>query len=231
MTHDDARGLLGRMLRAAIGAADPARVLAAHLPEKSRGRCIVVGGGKSAASMAQAVERAWPDVDLSGVVVMRYGYAVPTDRITLREASHPVPDAAARAATVELMSAVAEAGADDLVLALISGGEPTVTVGDRPPGRGGRNTEFLLSLALALDGHKLISAIAADTDGIDGTETAAGAIIDPDFQGDAARRGIDVRCKLEMHDSFTVFEKLGSLVTTGPTLTNVSDFRAILVQA
>lgn len=117
MTHDDARGLLGRMLRAAIGAADPARVLAAHLPEEPRGRCIVVGGGKSAASMAQAVERAWPDVDLSGVVVTRYGHAVPTGRITLREASQPVPDAAARAATVELMSAVAEAGPDDLVLA------------------------------------------------------------------------------------------------------------------
>ena len=89
MTDDDARDLLQRMLEAAIGAADPARALARHLPEKPRGRCIVVGGGKAAASMARAVEQAWPDVDLSGVVVTRYGHATPTDRITVREASHP----------------------------------------------------------------------------------------------------------------------------------------------
>lgn len=418
MTDDDARDLLQRMLEAAIGAADPARALARHLPEKPRGRCIVVGGGKAAASMARAVEQAWPDVDLSGVVVTRYGHATPTDRITVREASHPVPDAAAHEATAEIMAAAAEAGADDLVLALvsgggsslltlprpplalddliavnrlllssglsisemnkvrrrlsqvkggglaraagqarlvtlaisdvpgddpgaiasgptvpdptaredlshlaaklggglpeavaamlrapspdaadfapdyrliatpqgslaaaaevaraagvtpvllgdalegearevgiamagiaravarhgtpacppavlISGGETTVTVGDEAPGRGGRNTEFLLSLALALDGHAGISAAAVDTDGIDGTETAAGAIAGPDLVREAARLGIDARRMLEAHDSFTVFERLGGLVTTGPTLTNVNDFRAILIQ-
>ncbi|SDW05920.1 hydroxypyruvate reductase [Albimonas donghaensis] len=418
MTDDDARDLLQRMLEAAIGAADPARALARHLPEKPRGRCIVVGGGKAAASMARAVEQAWPDVDLSGVVVTRYGHATPTDRITVREASHPVPDAAAQEATAEIMAAAPEAGADDLVLALvsgggsslltlprpplalddliavnrlllssglsisemnkvrrrlsqvkggglaraagqarlvtlaisdvpgddpgaiasgptvpdptaredlshlaaklggglpeavdamlrapspdaadfapdyrliatpqgslaaaaevaraagvtpvllgdalegearevgiamagiaravarhgtpapppavlISGGETTVTVGDEAPGRGGRNTEFLLSLALALDGHAGISAAAVDTDGIDGTEIAAGAIAGPDLVRDAARLGIDARRMLEAHDSFTVFERLGGLVTTGPTLTNVNDFRAILIQ-
>ncbi len=69
------------MLDAAIAAADPAAVLARHLPDKPRGRCIVVGAGKSAAAMAQEVERAWPDVDLTGVVVTRYGHAVPTSRI------------------------------------------------------------------------------------------------------------------------------------------------------
>ncbi|SFQ59271.1 hydroxypyruvate reductase, partial [Roseivivax halotolerans] len=113
---------------------------------------------------------------------------------------------------------------------LISGGETTVTVGDTKPGRGGRNTEFLLSLALALNGHKNISAVAADTDGIDGTEDAAGAILGPDFARDAARKGINASRALEMHDSFTVFDQLGYLVTTGPTLTNVNDFRAIVIR-
>jgi len=113
---------------------------------------------------------------------------------------------------------------------LISGGETTVTVSNRTPGRGGRNTEFLLSLALALNGHSGISALAADTDGIDGTENAAGAIIGPDFPRDAALAGIDARRILEMHDSFTVFDQLGCLVETGPTLTNVNDFRAIMIQ-
>ncbi|WP_152452418.1 glycerate kinase [Roseivivax sp. THAF40] len=418
MTDDDAQDLLRRMLDAAIGAADPARVLASHLPEKPRGRCIVVGGGKSAASMARAVEQAWPDVDLTGVVVTRYGHAVPTDRITVREAAHPVPDAAAEAATREIMEEAAKAGPNDLVLALISGGgssllslprppltlddlvavnrlllasglsisemnkvrrrlsqvkggglaraakdarlvtlaisdvpgddpeaiasgptvpdptaqadlsyladklgaslpkaaqdmlrapspdaepfepdyrliatpqasleaaaevaraagvtpvllgdalegeacelgtvmagmakavarhgtpaappavlisggETTVTVGDTKPGRGGRNTEFLLSLALALNGHDGICAVAADTDGIDGTENAAGAIINAGFPRDAALAGLDARQMLAAHDSFSVFERLGCLIETGPTLTNVNDFRAILIR-
>jgi hydroxypyruvate reductase len=368
--------------------------------------------------MARAVEEAWPDVDLSGIIVTRYGHAVPTNRITVREASHPVPDAAAESATREIMEAASKAGPDDLVLALISGGgssllslprppltlndliavnrllllsglpisemnkvrrrlsqvkggglaraagkarlvtlaisdvpgddpeaiasgptvpdstaeadlsyladklsaslpqaardmlrtrssdagnfqadyrliatpqasleaaaqvaradgvtpvllgdalegeacelgtvmagiakavarhgtpatppavlisggETTVTVGDTKPGRGGRNTEFLLSLALALNGHPSISAVAADTDGIDGTEDAAGAIIGPNFPRDAALKGINARRMLEMHDSFAVFDQLGSLVRTGPTLTNVNDFRAIVIQ-
>ncbi len=94
----DPPALLRRMLDAAIAAADPGEVVARHLPEKPTGRCIVVGAGKAAASMARAVERAWPDVAVSGVVVTRYGHAVPTDRVTVREASHPVPDAAGLAA-------------------------------------------------------------------------------------------------------------------------------------
>ena len=76
MTVDDAPALLRRMMEAAIAAADPGRMLARHLPEKPKGRCIVIGAGKSAAAMALAVERAWPDVDLSGVVVTRYGHGV-----------------------------------------------------------------------------------------------------------------------------------------------------------
>ena len=103
MTEGDAPALLRRMMEAAIAAADPATVLARHLPERPKGRCIVVGAGKSAAAMALAVELAWPDVDLSGVVVTRYGHGVPTRRITVREASHPVPDAAGLAAAQEIL--------------------------------------------------------------------------------------------------------------------------------
>lgn len=94
MREEDAKALLLRMMDAAIAAADPATVLPRHLPEKPTGRCIVVGAGKSAAAMARAVEKAWPDVNVSGVVVTRYGHAVPTDRIVVREAAHPVPDQA-----------------------------------------------------------------------------------------------------------------------------------------
>jgi len=94
MREEDADALLLRMMDAAIAAAYPAMVLPSHLPEKPTGRCIVVGAGKSAAAMATAVERAWPDVDLSGVVVTRHGHAVPTDRSVVREAAHPVPDQA-----------------------------------------------------------------------------------------------------------------------------------------
>ncbi|KAF0677104.1 DUF4147 domain-containing protein [Profundibacterium mesophilum] len=122
MSPSNPETLLREMPGAAIKAADPGVVLARHLPEKPAGRCIVVGAGKSAAAMARAVERAWPDVDLSGVVVTRYGHAVPTRRIEVREAAHPVPDMAGAAAAREIMHKGAEAGPGDLVLALISGG-------------------------------------------------------------------------------------------------------------
>jgi len=417
MKADDALALLRRMMDAAIAAADPATVLAHHLPEKPSGRCIVIGAGKSAAAMARAVELAWPDVDLSGVVVTRYGHSVPTERIVVREASHPVPDAAGEAATREILEAARTARSGDLVLALISGGgsalmtlpappltladkievnrlllksgltiddmnrvrrrlslvkggglaravgparlvtlaisdvpgdnpsaiasgptvpdpsagedlshlvarlgpslpdaakslllasggneldfdtdyrliaapqmsleaaaevargagimpvilgdalegearelgivmagisrsvaahgtpvsapavllsggETTVTIGDTPPGKGGRNTEFLLSLAVALDGHPGIHAVAADTDGIDGTGDAAGALIGPDTLARARSSGCDPRQFLAAHDSYALFDRIGCLIRTGPTLTNVNDFRAVLI--
>ncbi|PWE48342.1 glycerate kinase [Thioclava sp. NG1] len=412
-----AEHLLLAMLDAAIAAADPATVLARHLPPKPAGRCIVVGAGKSAASMAKALEQAWPDVDLSGVVVTRYGHRVPTDRIQVREASHPVPDAAGECAAKEILAAAQAAGPDDLVLALISGGgsalmplpvppltldekievnrlllksgltiedmnrvrrrlsrikggglaaaaaparlvslaisdvpgddpaaiasgptvpdpsatenlshlvtrlgpslpqaardilladpepatgfvpdfriiatpqtsleaaaqvardagvspillgdalegearelgiimagiakavrthgtplrapavllsggETTVSIGDTKPGRGGRNTEFLLSLAIALNGSEQIHALAADTDGIDGTEDAAGALIGPDFLVRSQAVGLDPKAYLGAHDSYSIFDRLDALIRTGPTLTNVNDFRAVLV--
>lgn len=417
MSEINAEALLHRMLASAIGAANPATVLARHLPEKPAGRCLVVGAGKSAAAMARAVEQAWPEVDLSGVVVTRYGHGVPTERIKVREAAHPVPDAAGLSAAQEIFDVAQAAGPDDLVLALISGGgsalmplpvlpltlddkrvvnrlllnsglgieemnrvrrrlsrikggglgraaqparlvtlaisdipgddpaaiasgptvpaldgsvdlsgvvarlgpelpsearamlladeapapdyeadvrliatpqfsleaaaavaraagvtpvllgdaleadaqelgkvmagiaasvrrhaapagapavllsggEASVTIGQEHPGRGGRNTEFLLSLALALDGAPRISALAADTDGIDGTEDAAGALIGPDILKRAKRAGLNPRQRLVAHDSYSLFEACDALIKTGPTLTNVNDFRAILI--
>lgn len=114
---------------------------------------------------------------------------------------------------------------------LLSGGETTVTVrgNEIESGRGGRNTEFLLALSLALDGQADIYAIACDTDGIDGTEDNAGALLAGDSLRRAQMAGIDVASRLAAHDAYSVFAALGDLVLTGPTLTNVNDFRAILV--
>ncbi len=112
---------------------------------------------------------------------------------------------------------------------LLSGGETTVTVKGR--GRGGRNAEFLLGLALALGGRGGIHAIACDTDGIDGSEDNAGALLSPDTPARAAAAGIDLRAGLNENDAYSVFAVLGDLVVTGPTRTNVNDFRAILIEA
>ena len=111
---------------------------------------------------------------------------------------------------------------------LLSGGETTVTL--RGKGRGGRNAEFLLALAIALDGAPGVSAIACDTDGIDGSEDNAGCIIGPDTLARAKAQGLDAKVYLADNDAYTFFAALDDLVMSGPTLTNVNDFRAILVQ-
>ena len=111
---------------------------------------------------------------------------------------------------------------------LLSGGETTVTVKGR--GRGGRNAEFQLALALALSGHPRIHAIACDTDGIDGSEDNAGAIVTPDTLERARRLGTDARRLLADNDAYGFFAALDDLVVTGPTRTNVNDFRAILIE-
>lgn len=416
-----ARVVLRALFDAAVGAADPRKVLAAHLPDKPKGRCVVVGMGKSAAVMAAALEDAWPDLTLTGTVVTRYGHAVPTRHIEVIESSHPIPDANSERGARRLLERVHGLGPDDLVLALISGGgsalcaapapgltladkqdinrsllasgatitemncvrkhlsaikggrlaaaaaparvitlaisdvpgddpgviasgptvpdpttfaevraliarygitpspavaqrlasatgetpkpgelphsdfrliatpiislrkvaetagahgltplilgdalegeaaqagilfagiarcvathslplvppavllaggETTVTIGQGPAGRGGRNTEFLLSLAIALGATPRIWAAAGDTDGIDGTEDAAGAIITPDTLARARAAGLDPRAVLTGHDSYTLFDTIGDLIKTGPTLTNVNDIRAILI--
>ena len=110
---------------------------------------------------------------------------------------------------------------------LLSGGETTVTL--KGAGRGGRNSEFLLGLALALDGAPGIHALAADTDGIDGSENNAGALIGPDTLSRAKKIGLDIRQHLADNDAWGYFSALGDLLVTGPTRTNVNDFRAILI--
>lgn len=414
-----ARDALNRIFMAAVASADPAKVLQHHLPSPPKGRCVVVGAGKASAAMAAALEAAWPDVNLSGVVVTRYGHAVPTARIEIIEASHPVPDDRSAEAAKRILTAVKGLTADDMVIALISGGgsalmvapaegmtladkmavnrallasgatisemnavrkhlsrikggrlalaarpakvvsllisdvpgddpseiasgptvadpsdietvreivaryaldlpetvrqvlekgeetpkagdihedirliaapslalqaaadeavmlgltplilgdslegeskdvgavmagiavsasrkglpikgpavllsggETTVTIGKGPAGKGGRNTEFLLSLALTLKGAHGIWAIAGDSDGIDGVEDAAGAVITPDTLNRMREAGVDPRQSLVSHDSYTAFKATGDLVVTGPTLTNVNDIRAILI--
>jgi glycerate 2-kinase len=417
----DPRAFLTELFGAACGSADPARVLPAFLPPPPKGRTIVVGAGKAASAMAQAVEAHWPG-PLEGLVVTRHGQGLPTKRIEIIEAAHPVPDDQATEAARRILDRVGGLGPDDLVLCLISGGgsalmtlpaaglslddkqavtrallrsgapigemnlvrkhlsaikggrlaaaafpAPVVTLaisdvpgddpaviasgptvadptsfaearaileryGIEPPdsvrrrfeaasdetpkpgdqrlakteyrivatpqmaleaaaarvrhagltpvilgdaiegearevarmhaaiaravaahghpapspavllsggettvtvrgrGRGGRNVEFLLALAIALDGHPGICAIAGDTDGIDGTEDNAGAHIDPTTLARATARGMTPRRYLENNDAYSFFQELGDLVVTGPTNTNVNDFRAILVR-
>jgi hydroxypyruvate reductase len=414
------RAFLQSLFEAAIAAADPAHCVPPNLPEPPQGRTIVIGAGKAAASMARAVEQQWAG-DLTGLVVTRYGHAVPTSRIQVREAAHPVPDTAGLEASREIMSLVSDLSPDDLVLCLISGGGsallplpidgltledkqevnkallrsgatigemncvrrhlsaikggrlaaachpatvvtllvsdvpgddpiniasgPTVpdptTCGDAleildrygidpapavlevltsgrgetikpgdkrlmqadvrmiatpqmaleaaakvaaqhglaphilgdaiegeardvgkvlagialqaarrgqpftPPcvllsggettvtvrgqGRGGRNVEFLLSLAATLDGHPGIHALAGDTDGVDGLEEIAGAYLASDSIDRAWAMGISVKKSLAENDGHSFFESLGDGIVTGPTLTNVNDFRAILI--
>lgn len=424
MQLDDgrARQALRALFDAAVAAADPRIVLAQHLPPKpTKGRTIVVGGGKSAAVMAAALEDAWPDVAMQGVVVTRYGHAVPTKRIEVIEAAHPVPDANSQKGAQRLLQAVQGLTADDLVIALmsggasallaapapgltledkqainkallacganitemnavrkhlsaikggrlaaaaaparivtmaisdvpgddpavigsgptvpdrttfadaraliarfgivpspavaarlaqdadetpkpgslprtefrmiatplmalqatakaaeamgftpvilgdalegeskemgtvmagiarsirdhgypvkapavlLSGGETTVTLGAGPFGHGGRNTEFLAGLAVALDGAPGIWAMAADTDGVDGMDEVAGAILTPDTLVRLKAQGLEARTMLAGHDSHTLFKSVGDLIVTGPTLTNVNDIRAVLI--
>jgi len=420
MMDTDPRDLLERMFRAAVDAAQPARRIPACLPAPPKGRTVVIGAGKASSAMAQALERHWPG-PLSGLVVTRYGYAVPCERIRIVEAAHPVPDAAGLAAARQMLATVRDLGPDDLVICLVSGGGsallplpgagvtledkqavnrtllacgasitemncvrrhlsgikggrlaaachparvvnllisdvpgddpidiasgPTVadpstclealaivrrygialpagarrllesgegesvkpgdprlanvttqmiaspqmaleaaavvardagvtplilgdsiegearevakvmagialqarrhgqplagpcvllsggetTVTLRGQGRGGRNVEFLLALALALNGAPGIHALAADTDGVDGAEEVAGAFMAPDTLARAWAMGMPPRERLDDNDAHTFFGALGDALVTGPTLTNVNDFRAILL--
>ena len=414
------RELLTRMFAAAVDAARPERCIPPFVPAPPVGRTVVIGAGKASAAMAQVLERHWPG-PLEGLVVTRYGYAVPCERIEIVEAAHPVPDAAGLAAAGRMLERVRGLGADDLVICLISGGgsallplpgegvslddkqainrallksgatisemncvrrhlsaikggrlaaachparvvnllisdvpgdrpmdiasgptvadpstcadaleivrryaielppaarrllesgagetlkpgdarlaglvthlvatpqmaldaaaavartagvtplilgdaiegeardvakvmaaialqvvkhgqplaapcvllsggETTVTV--RGGGRGGRNVEFLLALALALAGAPEVFAVAGDTDGVDGQEEVAGAFVAPDTLARAWALGLRPRERLDDNDAHGFFAALGDALVTGPTLTNVNDFRAVLV--
>ena len=417
---DDPRALLQDMFAAAIEAAQPARCIPPHLPKTGPGRLIVIGAGKASAAMARAVEDHWEGA-LSGLVVTRYGYAVPCRRIEIVEAAHPVPDAAGMAAAQRMLAMVGNLSATDTVLCLISGGgsallalplegisledkqvlnrallksgasigemncvrrhlsavkggrlaaachpakvvtllisdvpgddprdiasgptvadagtcadaleilrryqmeipahvrtvlesgqgesvkpgdarlagndvriiatpqmaleaaaavarragiavhilgdslegearevgtvmagiarqvaakgqpfespcvllsggETTVTV--RGAGRGGRNVEFLLALGVALDGQAGVYALAGDTDGVDGQEEIAGAYLAPDSLQRARALGIRPKDSLADNDGHGFFGALGDSIVTGPTLTNVNDFRAVFI--
>ncbi len=113
---------------------------------------------------------------------------------------------------------------------VLSGGETTVTVRPGEPGRGGRATEFLLGCAIALQGAPEVHVLAADTDGIDGSEDNAGAFVAPDTLARAAALGLSARALLDRNDAYGFFNALGDLVVPGPTFTNVNDFRAMLVR-
>src|SRR4051812_10388845 len=115
------RDLLDASFRAAVAAADPLQIVAAHLPPAPKGRTYVAAAGKAAASMAAAVEANWRG-ELSGVAITRYGHGVPTHKIRVVEAGHPVPDEAGEAAAREILQQVRQLTADDLLLALLSGG-------------------------------------------------------------------------------------------------------------
>ena len=401
------RVLLEQSFRAAVAAADPLGILAPHLPQAPRGRTFVAAAGKAAASMALAVESGWPaNAPLDGIAVTRYLHGLPTRRIRVVEAGHPVPDEAGERAAKEILRRTGELGPDDLLLALLSGGgssllalpapgvsmaglksltgqllrsgadiqeintvrkhlsaiqggrlaaacrapvlaliisdvtgddpthiasgpctpDPTtcadaaavlakyrigfqakfsetpkpgdpvfarvenrvvatayrsleaaaevfrqqgitpLILGDtitgeardvakdmaqlarrtpRPAalvsggectvtvrgegGRGGRCAEFLLALAIELQGAENVWAIAADTDGIDGSEDNAGALMTPDSLKRAAQKGLDAGALLEKNDSYGFFSALGDLIVTGPTRTNVNDYRAIVI--
>ena len=410
------------MFDAAVASAQPTLSLPPHLPLAPRGKLIVIGAGKASAAMARTVEDHWPG-PLSGLVVTRYGYAVPCERIEIVEAAHPVPDAAGMRAAQRMLERVRDLSPDDLVLCLISGGgsallplpadELTLELkqsvnrallasgatisemncvrrhlsaikggrlaaachpaqvlsllisdvpGDRPTdiasgptvadpttsadaldivrrygielpgpvrellesgrgesvkpgdprlaratariiaapqlaleaaagiareagiaphilgdaiegeardvgkvlaaialqtaergqpfgapcvllsggettvtvrggGRGGRTVEFLLSLAIALDGHPRIYALAGDTDGVDGQEEIAGGRIEPNSLARAWALGLRPKDMLADNDAHSFFSALGDSIVTGPTLTNVNDFRAILIDA
>jgi len=130
-TRPDPAALLRAMFDAAVTAADPLTCLPAHLPAPPAGRTLVIGAGKAAASMALAVERSWPG-PLWGLVVTRDGHAVPTDRIEVIEAAHPVPDRRGREAAGRILALVGDLGPDDLLLALLSGGGSALLTAPAP---------------------------------------------------------------------------------------------------
>lgn len=212
-TPDDARAVLDRwqvpVPGAALAALSRSGVVPPGDPRLSRTTNLIYAA--PAQSLAAAAELAAPQA-----AVQTLG-----DRLE-GEARDVARDQAARALAV----AAALRQGDRPVL-LLSGGELTVT--RRGDGIGGPNAEFCLALALALDGHPLVHALACDTDGVDGAAEVAGAVIGPDTLARARKAGVDPALALARNDAHGFFAAIGGQVVTGPTLTNVNDFRAILI--
>lgn len=171
MTPED-RQVLTALFDAAVAAADPEHALAAHLPDRPKGRTVVIGAGKGAAQLAAAFERLW-EGPVEGVVVTRYGYACPTREIRVLEAAHPVPDAAGLAGSNALFAAVRGLGPDDLVVALVCGGGSALL--PCPPGNLTLEDEAALNRALLASGAPIsvMNAIRKQVSGIKGGRLAA----------------------------------------------------------
>ena len=174
----------------------------------------LVGSAKIIASADDALTAAAAVLEKAGYDVRNLGGALEGD-------------------AAELAQAHAEAAkrykSDGGPTAIISGGETTVRLPETGAGRGGRNTTYLLALAIALNGRQGIEAMAADTDGVDGSADNAGAFIEPETLARAAGRGLDATAHLRRADAYAFFEALGDLLVTGPTFTNVNDLRIILI--
>jgi len=206
-TLADARAMLARH------SITPPEAVARHLArqENETPKSLTGGEARIIARARDALDAAGRAADAEGVPVTDLGDAVEGEARDLARAH----------------AALARAAGPGV---LISGGEATVTLGESA-GRGGPNAEYLLALAVELDGDRRIHAIACDTDGIDGEGDAAGAMIGPDTLARARALGLDARAMLDVHDSYGFFSALDDLVVTGPTRTNVNDFRAILIGA
>jgi len=181
-TDAAARAVLRDIFDAAVASADPGVTVLRHLPDKPKGRCVVIGAGKASVSWRASPVRA-----------VSKGFPSKRPLLCCRAARRP---------------------------SRLAGGQA---------GRGGRNTEFLLGFAITMAGEPDVFALAGDSDGIDGTEDAAGAIVTPDTLARARAANLDPRSYLAAHDSYSFFAGIGDLVRTGPTGTNVNDIRAVLI--
>lgn len=222
----------GPTLPDATTRADALKILARHAPEAPESVWAWLADPRSETPKPDAADP--PDLRLiatadqaltaAAVVARLHGYAP----VLLGGAVEGAAEAVAADHATRVRRILAGDGPVQPPCVILSGGETTVSV--RGAGRGGRNTQFLLALALALRSTPGVHALAADTDGVDGSEDNAGALIGPDVLQRARSLALDPRQALAMTDAWSFFQGLGSLVFTGPTGTNVNDFRAILIE-
>ncbi|MGF6177983.1 glycerate 2-kinase [Ensifer sp. 4252] len=216
LLRDERRAFLASLFDAAVAAADPAKVIAGHLPPRPKGRTVVIGAGKGSAQMARALEQHW-EGPLSGVVVTRYGFGVACDRIQIIEASHPVPDEAGLIASERLFEAVSGLAADDLVIALMSGGGSALL--PAPPEGMSLEDEIAVNKALLASGAPIsaMNAVRKHLSTVKGGRLAAAAfparvvsLIISDIPGDdhaPVASGPTVPDSSTCHDALRVIER------------------------